>query len=66
MPFKQITSDILAQQFKDNKKLKVTNSILNHLRNTVRPEIVEGLQDNLYATINNRQKHVSVRRKFLN
>lgn len=43
MPFKQITSDILAQQFKDNKKLKVTNSILNQLRMQVRPEIVEGL-----------------------
>ena len=32
MPFKDITSEILAQQFKDNKKLKVTKSILNYHR----------------------------------
>ena len=29
--------------FKDNKKLKVTKSILNFHRESVRPEIVEGL-----------------------
>ena len=53
-PFKFVTAQILAQQFKENKKLKVTNSIINSYRDYVRPDIVEGLQDNLYATINNR------------
>lgn len=42
-PINVITPQILAKMFKENKKIKLTNTILNLKREKIRPEIIETL-----------------------
>lgn len=44
-PFDKITSKVLCQLFKDHKKLKVTNKMLESMREIKRPEIMQTLQE---------------------
>lgn len=46
-PMEKITTEILCKLFQDkeNKKIKITNSMLVKLREQVRPEIIENLQE---------------------
>ena len=45
-PYDQITSEVLKQKLKDNKKIKLTDSMLRSYRIKVRKEIIENLQEN--------------------
>jgi hypothetical protein len=42
-PFDQITSDILKQKLKDEKKIKLTNTMLKSYREKVRIDIIKNL-----------------------
>lgn len=44
-PMSQITTEVLAKMFKENKKFKLTNNILNQKREKIRPMIIETLQE---------------------
>lgn len=44
-PLTVITPQIIATMFKENKKFKLTNSMLAGQREKIRPEIIEQLQE---------------------
>ena len=66
-PMVEITSRILCKLFKDNKKFKLTNSMLLKLREQTRPHIISALQESFdYEAIVTKYNTYDARVKFLN
>lgn len=65
-PFEEITTSILAKMFAENKKFKITNSILLQKQEELRPIIVAGLQESFSYEAQMRNNNQDRRLKFLN
>jgi hypothetical protein len=65
-PFEKITPEILKQKLRENKRIKLTNTILKGLREKVRQDIMNNLQESLQNTLKHNSTQFNKRFKLLN
>lgn len=65
-PMEEISCTVLSKMFRENKKFKVTNTMLMQKRDEWRPRIIEGLQESFSSEALLRNNTGDKRLKFLN